>query len=106
MLTKKIATEAFDPNAWGSVEAQHLDINYSWYLREGNWRRLATKDAEHRTALYTFTANSFRMFALLEAEEVGRTGLAYLREPAIQQLTTMKAAAAFMDPTAAASDAE
>jgi len=97
MLTKKLADEGYGKEGWGSPMPQHLDLNFSWVLRNDNWRTFASHDATYRKALYTFLANSFRMFALLQTDELSRTGVTYLREPVVQQLKFMQAAAAVMD---------
>jgi hypothetical protein len=98
MLTVKMAKEAFDKNAWASAEPQHLDINFSWLLRGDNWKTYSPRNSMHRAAFYRFLANSFRKFALLQADEIGRTGVTYMRDPVIQQLDAMRAANATMDP--------
>lgn len=104
MLVKRMATAAFDKSAWGSVEPQHVDINFSWLLRGDNWRLYTPKDRRHREALYRFLANAFRMFALLQADEIRRTGVTYLRDPVLQQIRSMREASAVMDPKHAPED--
>lgn len=98
MLTKKLATEAYDPGGWSSVQPQHLVINFSWLLRGDNWRTYTPKEPRYRQAFYHFTANSFRMFALLQSEELRKTGVTYLKDPLIQQLTSMRIAVMAMEP--------
>ncbi|HTQ08911.1 MAG TPA: hypothetical protein VMI31_02455 [Fimbriimonadaceae bacterium] len=105
MLTKKMAEEAYAKNGWGSHSPQHLVLNFSWVLRNENWRSFAPSGGAYRNALNTFLANSFRMFALLQADELRRTGVTYMREPVVQQLKFMQIAAAAMDPKNAPADA-
>lgn len=104
MLTKKMACEGYDKASWGSVAPQHLVINYSWLLRDNNWTRYTPKDPEYRAAYDRFLLNSFRMFGLLQFEEIKRTGVTYLRDPLIQQLKEMERAATTIDPTHAKED--
>ncbi len=105
MLTKKLATEAYDKSGWGSTSPQHIDLNFSWLVRNENWRSFAKGDPVYRKALYHFMANSFRMFAMLQSDEVKGTGITYLREPVVQQLMAMRGAAAVMEPEWAKEDA-
>lgn len=104
MLSKKMACEGYDKASWGSVAPQHLVINYSWLLREDNWTRYTPKDAEYKAAYNRFLLNSFRMFGLLQYDEIKRTGVTYLRDPLIQQLKQMERAATTIDPANAKED--
>ncbi|HVT13458.1 MAG TPA: hypothetical protein VHE55_14430 [Fimbriimonadaceae bacterium] len=104
MLTKKMACEGFDKASWGSNAPQHLVINYSWLLREDNWMRYRPAEPQYRAAFDRFMLNSFRMFGLLQLDELKRTGVTYLRDPLIQQLKEMERAAATIDPADAKED--
>ncbi|HWA84393.1 MAG TPA: hypothetical protein VG820_13205, partial [Fimbriimonadaceae bacterium] len=98
------ACEGFDKASWGSNAPQHLVINYSWLLREDNWMRYRPSEPEYRAAFDRFLLNSFRMFGILQLDELKRTGVTYLRDPLIQQLKEMEKAAATIDPAHAKED--
>lgn len=106
MLTKKVATEGYDKSSWASVTPQHLVINFSWILREDNWKLYVPKDPQYRVAASRFLANSFRMFALLQTEELKRTGKTYFRDPLIQQLTAMRDVVTHLEPASARQDTQ
>ena len=104
MLTKKQVDEAYRHGSWASATPQHLVLNFSWILRDKNWRTYAPSDPKHRAAFNHFMANAFRMFALLQADELRHTGKTYMREPLVQQLSYMKEAVNTVDRASTAQD--
>ncbi len=96
-LTRKIAVESYVKQAWISPEPQHLSVNYSALLQSGNLERYSVPGPAGES-YRTFLANAFRMCALLESEELGKSHTVYQRAPLLQQFEKMGAATARLDP--------
>lgn len=90
MLTRKLATEAFDKTAWGSAPPQHLDLDYTAFLNDKGIAGPLSSSKKHKKLCNTFVANAFRMNLFLLMDELGRTKTVYLRPALVQQIRRMR----------------
>jgi len=96
MLTRKIATESFVPNAWGAGPPQHLDLDYSAFTSDKGLGGPSPIDPKHKKLFDTFTANSFRMNLIFQIDELRRSNVVFLRYALVQQIRRIKSI--FKDP--------
>ncbi len=98
MITKKIATAAYAPEAWSSPTPQHLAFDFSTLTRGENIRRYQPADSTHAAAYNRFLANALRMFLWLQLEELQRTHVRYQHEPLVFQMKQISKAFSVIDP--------
>ncbi len=103
MLARKLAEQSTQPSANSKVP-KHLVVQFSALTRNDQLRAFEPADPKARHLIGTMIANTFRTFALLLTEEMKETGVTYLRDPLVQQLTAMRDATARYDSASLTQD--
>jgi hypothetical protein len=89
MITRKLLTQGFSPEAWNSTVPQHFVLDYSLFLDEDNMRKLEPKDPAAASVYRRFVVNSFMTSLYLLRDELRKTHTKYSDEPVMDQVPTL-----------------
>jgi hypothetical protein len=72
MITKKMVTDGYAPEAWNGRGPQHFSIDYSAFLGDDNFEKFQPKNPQARAMYRRFVRNSFKMSLLLYKDQEQR----------------------------------
>jgi hypothetical protein len=101
VITKKMLTEGFVPEAWNQPTPQHFVIDYSTFLSDGNLTKFEPKDAAAKGLYRKFVANSFLMSLYLYQEQLTKDPTQYPGDRSLDQIPAMQIFLKEVEPSSA-----